>query len=125
MTFDAPQVDVTDSAALRHIVDCVWQRYGRVGVVLSNAGYGLFGAAEELCDEQVRQMLDPVNGLAPGDPVRMAAQIIASADLVPAPLRMTLGSQALQSTLSVLHQRVADFETQHALAASTDFPAGE
>ena len=32
--------------------------------------------------------LDPKNGLAPGDPARMAARIIESADVEPAPLRM-------------------------------------
>jgi len=69
-------------------------------------------------------MLDPGGGLAPGDPARMAAAIIASVDQHPAPMRMVLGSQALQSTLDVLHQRIAGFEAQTALAASTDFPAG-
>ena len=43
-------------------------------------------------------MLDPANGLAPGDPARMATAIIASADQQPAPLRIMLGSQALEST---------------------------
>ena len=71
------------------------------------------------------RMLDPKNGLAPGDPARMAARIIESVDIEPAPLRMVLGSQALSSTLSTLRKRVADFETQTALAASTDFPPGE
>ena len=47
-------------------------------------------------------MLDPANGLAPGDPARMAAAIIASADQQPAPLRVILGSQALQTTVGVL-----------------------
>ncbi len=70
------------------------------------------------------KMLDPGGGLAPGDPARMAAAIIASVDQHPAPMRMVLGSQALQSTLDVLHQRIAGFEAQTALAASTDFPAG-
>lgn len=70
-------------------------------------------------------MLDPENGLAPGDPVRMASRIIESADQEPAPLRMVLGSQALQSTIDTLEKRVADFKTQTKLAASTDFPAGE
>jgi NAD(P)-dependent dehydrogenase (short-subunit alcohol dehydrogenase family) len=70
-------------------------------------------------------MLDPANGLAPGDPARMAARIIASVDTDPAPLRMVLGSQALESTLSTLRRRLADFETQTRLAASTDFPPGE
>jgi hypothetical protein len=69
-------------------------------------------------------MLDPKNGLAPGDPARMATRIIESIDIEPAPLRMMLGSQALTSTLSVLRKRVADFETQTDLAASTDFPPG-
>jgi hypothetical protein len=44
-----------------------------------------------------------------------------SADL----LRIILGSQALSITIGVLKDRVADFETQAGLAASTDFPPGE
>ncbi|MEV7087396.1 SDR family oxidoreductase [Streptomyces sp. NPDC093085] len=72
-----------------------------------------------------RAMLDPANGLAPGDPQRMAARIIASVDTEPAPLRMVLGSQALDTTLSVLRERIDAFEAQRDLAASTDFPAGE
>lgn len=231
-TFSAPLLDVTDSAALSRTVDEAWAQCGRIDVVISNAGYGLFGAAEELSDAQVEamlatnllgsiqlirrviplmrqqgggriiqlssyggqvafagnslyhaskwgiegfvesvaqevaafgigmtivepggartefrygsaqvaalmpvydatpahaflNMLDPANGLAPGDPVRMAQRIIASVDRHPAPLRMVLGSQALSSTISVLKKRVADFETQTELAASTDFPAGE
>lgn len=67
------------------------------------------------------KMLDPASGLAPGDPARMAAAIIASVDQAPAPLRMVLGSQALEGTLGVLKTRVADFEAQTELAASTDF----
>ncbi len=70
-------------------------------------------------------MLDPANGLAPGDPARMAARIIDSVDTEPAPLRMVLGSQALDSTLGVLRKRIADFEAQAELAASTDYPPGE
>ena len=44
------------------------------------------------------KMLDPKNGLAAGDPARMAARIIESVDVEPAPLRIVLGSQALAST---------------------------
>ncbi|WP_327332598.1 SDR family oxidoreductase [Streptomyces anulatus] len=72
-----------------------------------------------------KAMLDPANGLAPGNPQRMAARIIESVDTEPAPLRMMLGSQALDSTLGVLRKRIEDFEAQRDLAASTDFPAGE
>ena len=71
------------------------------------------------------RMLDPKNGLAPGDPARMAARIIESVDVKPAPLRMVLGSQALESTLTTLRKRIAGFEAQTKLAASTDFPPGE
>lgn len=230
-TLSVEQLDVTDVQAVRRVVAQAIERFGRIDVLISNAGYGLFGAAEELSDGQIEQMiatnltgsiqliravlphmraqgggriiqissyggqvafagnslyhatkwgiegfvesvaqevapfgigmtlvepggartefryasaqvadllpayqatpahaflrmLDPANGLAPGDPARMAARIIESADLNPAPLRMVLGSQALQSTLDTLRRRVADFETQTALAASTDFPSG-
>jgi hypothetical protein len=70
-------------------------------------------------------MLDPTAPPAPGDPARMATRIIDSVDIEPAPLRMVLGFQALASTLATLRKRVADFETQTELAASTDYPAGD
>ena len=44
---------------------------------------------------------DPQNGLAPGDPARMAARIIESVDVEPAPLRIVLGSQALKGSLTL------------------------
>jgi NAD(P)-dependent dehydrogenase (short-subunit alcohol dehydrogenase family) len=70
-------------------------------------------------------MLDPGAPPAPGDPARMAARIIDSVDVEPAPLRMVLGSQALDTTLSTLRKRVADFESQTEIAASTDFAPGK
>ena len=231
-TFHRELLDVTDAAAVRDVVDRSFTSLGRIDVVVSNAGYGLFGAAEELSDEQVSHiiatnltgsmqliraslphlraqgggriiqissyggqvafpgnsmyhatkwgiegfaesvaqevapfgigvtivepggartefrygsaqvaqllpaydgtpahgfltMLDPANGLAPGDPARMAAAIIASADQESAPLRIILGSQALQTTVGVLKDRIVGFEAQADLAASTDFPPGE
>ena len=231
-TFRRELLDVTDAAAVRDVVDRSFTSLGRIDVVVSNAGYGLFGAAEELSDEQVSHiiatnltgsiqliraalphlraqgggriiqissyggqvafpgnslyhatkwgiegfaesvaqevapfgigvtivepggartefrygsaqvadllpaydgtqahgflaMLDPAKGLAPGDPARMAAAIIASAHSQPAPLRIILGSQALQTTVSVLKDRIARFEAQAGLAASTDFPPGD
>ena len=56
------------------------------------------------------KMLDPASGLAPGDPARMAARIIDSVDVEPAPLRIVLGSQALESKCATLRARIADFE---------------
>jgi NAD(P)-dependent dehydrogenase (short-subunit alcohol dehydrogenase family) len=231
-TFHAEVLDVTDTAAIQEVVERSFARLRRIDVIVSNAGYGLFGAAEELTDKQIDhmiatnlvgsiqliravlphlraqgggriiqissyggqvafpgnsmyhatkwgiegfvesvaqevasfgigmtivepggartefrygsaqvaklmpiydatpahsflRMLDPKNGLAPGDPARMAARIIESVDVEPAPLRMVLGSQALESTLATLRKRIAGFEAQTKLAASTDFPSGE
>ena len=70
-------------------------------------------------------MLDPAGPPASGDPTRMAARIIDSVEIDPAPLRMILGSQALDSALTTLRKRIADFATQTELAASTDYPPGE
>jgi len=50
-------VDMTDTAGLRRIVDAAFARFGRIDVIVSNAGYGLFGAAEELTDAQIDQQI--------------------------------------------------------------------
>jgi NAD(P)-dependent dehydrogenase (short-subunit alcohol dehydrogenase family) len=49
--------DLTDTAALRREVGAAFAAFGRIDVVVSNAGYGLFGAAEEVSDEQVERQL--------------------------------------------------------------------
>jgi NAD(P)-dependent dehydrogenase (short-subunit alcohol dehydrogenase family) len=46
-------LDLTDTAAIREVVDDAFNRMGRIDVAVSNAGYGLFGAAEELTDAQI------------------------------------------------------------------------
>jgi hypothetical protein len=48
------------------------------------------------------RMVDPKNGLAPGEQERMAARIIGSVDLELAPLRLMLRSQALECSLRTL-----------------------
>lgn len=222
---DVKILDVTDVPALQKTVGDAFAEHEKIDVVISNAGYGLFGAAEELSDDQINhiiatnltgsiqliktslpfmrkqgggriiqissyggqvayaansmyhatkfgiegfcesvaqevepfdigvtivepggartefrygsakvakltpeyeachgflKMLDPANGLAPGDPAKMATKIIESVDLPKAPMRMVLGSQALQATITRLKERIADYETQTELAASTD-----
>ena len=56
-TFHRELLDVTDAAAVRDVVDRSFTSLGRIDVVVSNAGYGLFGAAEELSDEQVSHII--------------------------------------------------------------------
>ncbi|WP_433362486.1 SDR family oxidoreductase [Actinoplanes sp. CA-142083] len=56
-TFRAARLDVTDPAGIVAVVDSAFAALGRVDVVVSNAGYGLMGAAEELTDEQVTHQI--------------------------------------------------------------------
>ena len=51
--FRAAHLDVTDPAEITAVVDEAWAALGRIDVLVSNAGYGLMGAAEELTDEQL------------------------------------------------------------------------
>ncbi len=51
-------LDLTDTDAIRSTVDRAFAELGRIDVVVSNAGYGLFGAAEELTDAQIRDQID-------------------------------------------------------------------
>jgi NADP-dependent 3-hydroxy acid dehydrogenase YdfG len=229
LTFDCQILDVTDPVAVKSVVAIAFSNHSKIDVIVSNAGYGLFGAAEELSDTEVSQiiatnlggsiqliraalpylrrqssgrviqissyggqvaypgnslyhatkfgiegfcesvaqeiapfgigmtivepggartefrygsakvghlmkeydgnpahaflsMLDKKNGLAPGDPEKMAARIIESVDKTPAPLRMVLGSQALKATVDRLEERIADYRTQTELSVSTDIP---
>lgn len=50
--------DVTHEAAVRATVEQSIASMGRIDVVVNNAGYGLFGAAEELTDAEVRAQFD-------------------------------------------------------------------
>lgn len=51
-------LDVTDDAAIREVVGRAFAELGRIDVVVSNAGYALFGAAEEASDDQIRKQID-------------------------------------------------------------------
>ena len=50
-------LDMTELPAVRSVVNKVFAELGTIDVIVSNAGYGLFGAAEELSDEQVTHQL--------------------------------------------------------------------
>jgi NAD(P)-dependent dehydrogenase (short-subunit alcohol dehydrogenase family) len=65
-------LDVCDTPALRRVVAEAFADLGRIEVVVSNAGYGLFGAAEEATGEQVRRQID-TNLVAPIELIRAVA----------------------------------------------------
>jgi NAD(P)-dependent dehydrogenase (short-subunit alcohol dehydrogenase family) len=51
-------LDVTDAKEIKDVVDRAFAELGRIDVIVNNAGYGLFGAAEELTDEQIVHHID-------------------------------------------------------------------
>ncbi len=51
-------LDITDAKAVRETVDQAFRHFGVIDVVISNAGYLLFGAAEELDDDEISRQVD-------------------------------------------------------------------
>ncbi|WP_053846579.1 SDR family oxidoreductase [Streptomyces sp. NRRL B-24085] len=56
--FRVASLDVTDTPAVKEVVGRAFAELGRIDVIVNNAGYGLFGAAEEVTDEQLLRVLD-------------------------------------------------------------------
>ena len=221
--------DVTHTTELRATVDAAFDALGRIDVAVVNAGYGLFGAAEELTDDEIEDEIATnlvgsiqtfraviphlreqgggriiqissvagmaahpgaslyhaskwgvegfaeamVSELAPfnigvtivepggartsfagsslrlssplaayagtpasfvqafrdgevqvaGDPAKIAARVIESVDLVPAPRRVVLGSDSYATIMASLTARIAEIEPQKHTAAGTDADA--
>jgi NAD(P)-dependent dehydrogenase (short-subunit alcohol dehydrogenase family) len=50
-------LELTDTASVRAAIGEAFDRLGRIDVVVSNAGYGLVGAAEEVSDAQIDRQI--------------------------------------------------------------------
>jgi len=74
---------------------------------------------------QVRRYIEAaggnLTGAALGDPRKVAAAIVESADVTPAPRRLVLGSDAFQAIRAALTARLDELEAGKTLAASTDY----
>ncbi|AMM19765.1 short-chain dehydrogenase [Frondihabitans sp. PAMC 28766] len=50
-------LDVTDTLAVRDVVDRAFADLGTIDVVVNNAGYGVFASVEEASDDQIERVL--------------------------------------------------------------------
>src|ERR1700761_3576666 len=66
------QLDMTDVAGIHRTVSAAFAELKQIDVIVSNAGYGLFGAAEELTDAQIEHQI-ATNLTGPIQLVRSAA----------------------------------------------------
>ncbi|MCC3160592.1 SDR family NAD(P)-dependent oxidoreductase [Hymenobacter sp. 15J16-1T3B] len=71
-------VDLTDDAAVRAAVTQAHAHFGRLDVVVNNAGYGIGGSIEELSDAEVRQAFD-VNVFGTLNVIRHALPLLRAA----------------------------------------------
>ncbi len=52
------QMDVTSEADIKHVVDTILHQEGRIDVLWNNAGYGLYGAVEDVPVDEARKQFE-------------------------------------------------------------------
>ncbi len=52
------ELDVTDTQSIKTAVDAAIETFGRIDVLVNNAGFGIFGSLEEMTDEEMRAIYE-------------------------------------------------------------------
>ncbi|HVJ39869.1 MAG TPA: SDR family oxidoreductase [Dongiaceae bacterium] len=96
------QLDVTDVSAIREVVSRAFEDIGKIDVIVNNAGYGLFGAAEGLADEQIMHQIN-TNLVGPIQVTRAALPYLRSQGGGRILALSTYGGQATYPGASLYH----------------------
>lgn len=67
------EVDITDAVALEVLVEQLYARYGKIDVLINNAGYGVFEEFDKISDADIRAMFE-VNTFALMNLSRLVAE---------------------------------------------------
>jgi NAD(P)-dependent dehydrogenase (short-subunit alcohol dehydrogenase family) len=95
-------LDVTDAPEIKRVVSKAFVDLGKIDVIVSNAGYGLFGAAEELTDEQILHQVS-TNMLGPIHLIRAAVPHLRAQGGARVIQVSTYGGQTAQAGASLYH----------------------
>jgi len=52
------EIDITDDSALETLVTDLYLRYGKIDVLINNAGYGIFEDFDQISDQDIHQMFE-------------------------------------------------------------------
>ena len=52
------EIDITDDSALEALVADLYLRYGKIDVLINNAGYGIFEDFDKISDQDIHQMFE-------------------------------------------------------------------